>query len=577
MKRKLACALMMLGALLCAARPGDGRRTLHIFTTNDIHGHYFDSTYVGSSTQGSLLAVSRFINEKRAQYGRDNVILLDGGDFLQGDNAAYYHNYVDTQSPHIYALMAAYMGYDAVTVGNHDIEAGPAVYNRLKKELAMPLLAANAVDRESGKCHFQEYTILKRGGLRIAVIGLTNPNMRAWLDEDKLDGMDFIDPMNGFGQQLVDRVKAKEKPDAIIFVIHSGTGDGNGKVLESQGLDLVNNLKGVDLVVTAHDHNPLVVDNDVTDLINAGSHCNVVGHAALTFDIIKGKVAAKDMKVENINIDKGAIDTQMAEKYHSVYSKVQDFSTREIGRLEMELKTNDAFRGMNPYLNFVHSVCLEATGADICFAAPLKYNGSVQSGKVIYNDLFTIYPYENQLFVITMTGQEVKNYLEASYDGWINSVKGSGDEPLLKIVPKSDARTGQESWSFVNRSYNFDSASGINYTVDVTAPKGSRISISSMADGTAFDPQATYKVTTTSYRVNGGGGLMAAAGIPDADPRIIAKEKEIRDMVYDYFRAHGSVSTESISDPKVIGSWKFVPADVAEPLLDRDMERLFKR
>lgn len=575
MKKTLYASLALAFMLSCAGRPSDGLHTIHIYSTNDIHGHYFDSTYVGGNVQGSLLAVSEYINQRRAEFGRDNVILVDGGDFLQGDNAAYYHNFVDTDSPHVYAQMAERMGYDAVIVGNHDIEAGPAVYNRMKKELKMPLLAANAIDRSSGKCHFREYSVVKRQGLRIAIIGLTNPAMRTWLGEDKLDDMDFVDPMNGFAQQLVDKVRAKENPDALVLVIHSGTGNGDGSMLESQGLDLMQSLQGVDLVVCAHDHNPMTVDNDQTDLIDAGSHCNMVGHATLSIETKDGKVVSKDMKVETVGIDRHSIDKAMSEEFQATYDKVKQFSNMEIGTLEMELRTSEAFTGMNNYLNFVHSVCLEATGADICFAAPLKFDGHVSAGTVVYNDLFTIYPYENQLFVITMSGREVKDYLEAAYDGWINSVSGAKGETLLKIVPRSDARTGQQGWSFVNRSYNFDSASGINYSVDVTKPKGSRISISSLADGSAFSMDATYKVTTTSYRVNGGGGLMKAAGIPDAEPRIIAREKEIRDMVYDYFLAHGTVTPQLVAKPELIGRWEFVPQNIVAPLMQQDMQRLF--
>lgn len=566
---------MTLHATLLVAALISGLQQIHIYTTNDIHGHYFDSTYVGSNTQGSLLAVHKYIKERRAQYGEDNVILLDGGDFLQGDNAAYYHNFVDTKAPHIYALMADYMAYDAVTVGNHDIEAGPAVYNRMKKELKMPFLAANAVDKATGKCHFREYAIIRRQGLRIAVIGLTNPAMRTWLGEDKLDNMDFMDPMkDGWAQKLVDRIAAKEKPDATILMIHAGTGNGDGKLLESQGLDLMRSLRNVDLVVCAHDHRPAALDNEGTDLIDAGSHCNMVGHAVLSIDVKKGKTVAKTMTVETVKIDKEDVDREMAEKFHSVYAKVKEFSLKKIGSLEMDLRTNDAFRGMNDYLNFVHSVCLEATGADICFAAPLKFNGHVQKGDVVYNDLFTIYPYENQLFAITMTGQEVKDYLEASYDGWINSCTALGDGPLLKIAARPDPRTGSRNWSFVNRSYNFDSASGINYTVDVTKPFGQRISINTLADGRPFSLETTYKVTTTSYRINGGGGLMKAAGIEDAQPRIFLREKEIRDLVYDYFIVHGNVQPETVGNPSLIGSWKFIPEEIAGPMLEVDMLRI---
>lgn len=570
--------LTILAASLAAScTVKDGPRELHIYTTNDIHGHYFDSTYVSSDTQGSLLAVSEFINGERAKYGKDAVILLDDGDIFQGDNAAYYYNYIDTKSPHIYPLMAAYMGYDAVTVGNHDIETGPAVYYRMKKELKMPFLAANAIDGRTGKCKFQEYAVVRRQGLKIVIIGCTNPNMRAWLGEDKLDGMLFMDPMeDGWAQELVDRVRAKEKPDFVIFAIHSGSGNGDASVKENQGLALHSTLKGVDLVVSAHDHSPKVVDTDKTDFVNAGSHCKNVSHTTVNIDIRDGKVMSKDARVENIAIDKNCIDTVMAKTFRKQYLKVKEFSLQEIGFLEMELRTNDAFCGMNPYLNFVHTVCLEATGADICFAAPLRFNGYVRSGKVIYNDLFTIYPYENQLYVLQMTGSEIKDYLEHSYDGWINTVTLNGkDQRVLKIEQKADPRTGASRWSFVNRSYNFDSAAGINYTVDVTKPFGQRVEILSMADGSSFEPEACYKVTTTSYRASGGGGLMKAAGIDDTQPRILERRKEIRNIVYDYFMAHGNVGCNNVSNSELIGSWSFVPEGHAlGEMLAKDKELL---
>ena len=82
--------------------PRDGKYTFRILTTNDVHGCYFDSVYVGDRTKNSLLAVSYLVDSVRAATGGENVVLIDAGDCLQGDNAAYYFNYVDTVTPHLY-------------------------------------------------------------------------------------------------------------------------------------------------------------------------------------------------------------------------------------------------------------------------------------------------------------------------------------------------------------------------------------------------------------------------------------------------------------------------------------------
>ena len=158
MKRLLFILLLTVAA--CA--PKDGVYSFKVLATNDVHGRYFDSSYVDDGVRNSLISVSCYVDSVRTSSGRESVILLDVGDFLQGDNAAYYYNYVDTLSIHLYARMAEYMDYDAVIVGNHDIETGHGVYDRIKSQLRMPFLAANALRTDDGKPYFQEYTVLKR-------------------------------------------------------------------------------------------------------------------------------------------------------------------------------------------------------------------------------------------------------------------------------------------------------------------------------------------------------------------------------------------------------------------------------
>ena len=137
----------------------------------------------------------------------------------------------------------------------------------------------------------------------------------------------------------------------------------------------------------------------------------------------------------------------------------------------------------------------------------------------------------------------------------------------------------QSRWSFVNRSYNFDSAAGINYTVDVTKPFGERVAIASMADGSAFDLQKEYNVAMTSYRASGGGNLMKETGIDtdNIDERVTGRYPEIRNILYDYLMENGSIDPEVIGNPAVIGHWEFVPEKLVKPAMDRDMERLFRR
>ena len=464
-----------------------------------------------------------------------------------------------------------------MAVGNHDIETGHPVYDRLDREMKTPLLAANAIADASGKPYFQDYVILKRHGVKIAVLGFTNPNMKNWLSYTLWSGMKF-ESLIPLVQNDVDRVIEKEKPHLVIVAAHAGTGNGDGTQLENQGMDLFRSLKGVDFLICAHDHRPFVAQNDSICLINSGSHCRNVGSGTVTLEFVDGKCVSKTLEAGLIPVHKEKVDAEMKEVFFPDYEAVKEFTLRPVGELKVPLRTRDAYAGMSDYINLLHAVSLSVPEARLSLAAPLTFNGYVRPGTLLYNDLFTVYPFENQLYVVRMTGKEVIDCLEYSYAAWVNTVKGRGDEHILRIVNEPDPRTGQKRWSFVGRSYNFDSAGGLVYDVDVTKPAGSRITVKSLADGAPFSEDAEYNVAMTSYRASGGGGILReGAGIDtdSIDSRIVARYPEIRELVYDYLQEHGSIDPAVIGSPELIGEWHFIPEAIADRLMDKDMRLMF--
>lgn len=568
--------LILLALAVSSCAPKDGEYSFRVLTTNDVHGNYFDSQYIDDGVRNSLISAAWYVDSVRVASGKKNVILVDVGDFLQGENAAYYYNYVDTVSRHLHARMSEYMGYDAVVVGNHDIETGHKVYDRLRDQMSMPFLAANAIRTDNGEAYFQEYTVIRRHGLKIAVIGFTNYGIPGWLSPELWEGMEFRE-LIPHAQEVVDRVRCQEKPDVVVVAVHGGAGRPDYRYKENPGMALFGSLRGVDLLLCAHDHRPVVHDSDTIAMVNAGSHCRYLGQGIVNLTVKDGRVVSKSSDASLIPINPKNVDRKMKQTFAKDFEKVKEFTLRQVGELKIPLHTIDAYKGMSDYINLVHTLSLEASGAQISFAAPLTYDGSVKAGTLIYNDLFTIYPYENQLFVLNMTGEEVKNFLESSYKNWIYTYDPA-KPALLRIRNTSDPRTGQKGWSFIGRSYNFDSAGGINYEVDVTKPYGSRVRILSMADGTPFNEEATYTVAMTSYRANGGGGLLReGAGIEseELDERILARYPEIREMLYDFILEHKVIDAELIGNPDIIGSWKFVPTDIAEKALENDIRLLF--
>jgi predicted phosphodiesterase len=206
-------------------------------------------------------------------------------------------------------------------VGNHDIETGHPVYDRVIKQMETPFLAANALDAGTGKPYFQEYVLLKRHSLKIAVIGFTNPNIAGWLSPELWEEPEFRNLLP-YAQEVVDRVHAEAEPDVVIVAAHTGAGDGDGARLENQGLDLYKSLRGVDFVVCAHDHKPRVHQNDSICLINSGAHCRNLGHGAITLTVKDGKVVSKVLEGGLIPVDPAKADDVMRtveEKYLAVY------------------------------------------------------------------------------------------------------------------------------------------------------------------------------------------------------------------------------------------------------------------
>ena len=151
-----------------------------------------------------------------------------------------------------------FMGYDAGTVGNHDVEAGHSVYDRLVKEYNFPLLAANAVDIKTGKPYFKPYQIIEKDGIKIAVFGLVTPAIPNWLPEELYSGIEFRDMVET--AKIWMPVILKEKPDLVVGLFHSGWDRSESEI---QNQDPVNengsaavayNVPGFDIIFNGHDH-----------------------------------------------------------------------------------------------------------------------------------------------------------------------------------------------------------------------------------------------------------------------------------------------------------------------------------
>lgn len=542
-------------------------KSVSIIESTDIHGVILPYDFIeGEKLNSSMASSYDYIKMVRGKM--DATFLLDNGDNLQGQPEVYYYNFIDTLSPHFLSEVMNYMKYDAGTVGNHDIEAGHAVYDRMVKKDDFPLLAANAVDIATGKPYFKPYRIIEKDGIKIAVLGLVTPAIPNWLPSELYSGIEFKD-MVETARKWMPEIQS-EKPDLVVGLFHSGWDRGEAIIKQTNNLNengsaaVAYNVPGFDIIFTGHDHktaNEKFVNllGDTVLILNGGSRSEKLAEADIRFSShkIKGKLKKK-ISGQIINVSDYKPDSSFIRKFTPQYKTVYEYVNRVIGNSSATITSRDAYFGPSAIIDMVHSIQLEITGADISFTAPLSFDVKIDKGPVTVGDMFKLYRFENFLYTMSLSGEEVRKYLEYSYSGWLNTMKGP-DDLLLKLRIGKDGKpllTNGKAW-FKNQSYNFDSAAGINYTVDVSKPEGSRIIITGLTDGRPFEINKKYKVAVNSYRGNGGGGhFTEGAGISkdELSKRVISSTD--RDLRYYILK---SIEKKKTINPVPLNNWKIIP------------------
>ena len=575
--KRFVCIGIWLLCLLFTIEAQEKVVKLKIVQTSDIHGNYYPYNFITRQPwKGSLARVYSYVQKNRETY-KDNLILLDNGDILQGQPTTYYYNYIDTVSPHLCATMMNYMKYDAGNMGNHDVETGRSVFDRWTKTCEFPVLGANIIDISTGKTHLPPYKILKRDGVKIVILGMITPAIPAWLSENLWKGLCF-DDMEVTARKWMEIIREKEKPDLVIGLFHSGQEafKMSGKYNENASLSVAKNVPGFDVVLMGHDHareckKIMNVTGDSVLILDPASNGIVLSDVDITLKLKNGKVQSKEVNGMLVQTEDYEVSNEFMAKFAPEYEAVQNFVSKRIGTFTEAISTRPSFFGSSAFIDLIHSLQLDITGADISFTAPLSFDAEIKEGEVYVNDMFNLYKYENMLYVMTLSGKEIKDYLEESYYMWTNQMK-SPDDHLLWF--KQSRREGAEDRaSFQNFSFNFDSASGIIYTVNVTKPKGEKITIISMADGSPFRMDKIYKVALNSYRGNGGGELLTkGAGILQEKLKgriIFSTDKDLRYYLMNYIEKKGTMN------PVALNQWKFIPEDWTLPAAKRDYEYLF--
>lgn len=581
-----------------------GEINFTIVETTDIHGMIFPYNFITDREENTSMAhISSYIKKLKSE-GK-TVLLLDNGDTLQGQPTVYYYNFIATNKKHIWAEVLNYMNYDIITMGNHDIEAGHTVYDKIVKEIKAPVIVANLINEKTKEPYFKPYSIIKKSGIKIAVLGMIEPAIERQLPKILYEGIRAED-MIECAKKWIKIIKEKEKPDLIIGLFHSGanyTEDKEKYKNENASQLVAQEVDGFDIIFVGHDHQGWsgkgydeITKQKTKDVKSpSGKIVPIYGGvnaarliASVDVRMIYDKETKKwniDFKGELIEPSKFEADKEFLNRFNDYKDEIKIWVERDIGELNTKLTSDEAMFGDSYFLSFIHNLQFEIAKkelgekADISFAAPLSKAAVLNIGKVKVRDMFNLYPYENFFYVMRLTGKQIKDIMEYSYCRQFNRMTNINEH---LIYFKRDAsgnlifNNRYNSYDTLTQTYNYESFGGLNYIVDVRKGYGERVNIISMSDGSNFDLNKEYKIAINSYRGSGGGGHLTQGAkidlktLQNMDLVIKSTDKDLRFYMMKWFEEQ----TNSITVEK-LNNWKVIPEDYLKAGRERDYKLLY--
>lgn len=478
-------------------RAGADTTRLVVVATTDVHGQATGWDYaLERPFPGGLTRVATVVDSLRRLYG-DRVVLVDAGDLLQGNPLAEYLAH-EPRDPHpIISLMDA-MGYDAATPGNHDFDFGVPFLRRAAAGATFRYVSANVRVLPADTLMFPAFTTVRHGGLRVVIAGFTTPGVNLW-DRAQLSGAAHVVPIAEAAPPVL--AAMRRSGDVSIVLSHSGIAGSTYEVAgigaENDAAALARGPDAPDLVIVGHTHRELrdtVIGR--THFTQPKFHAQGVSVTHILLDRLpSGRWKVLRIAPDLITVAESEESRRTSSRVAAAHDDAIRWLAQPIGRAAGPFMGQFGRVEPTPLVNFIQSVQRARTGAQLSATPLFRSEAGFPQGEIRRGAVAAVYPYENTLMAIRVTGAQLRAYLEHSARYW--AMTPDGRLGVDRQVP----------------GYNFDMVSGVEYEVDPARPIGSRIRNLSYR-GRAVEPADTFSLALNSYRATGAGGYGMIAGAP---------------------------------------------------------------
>ncbi|MDE4908797.1 bifunctional metallophosphatase/5'-nucleotidase [Methanogenium marinum] len=508
--------------------------TIRILTTPDIHSHLFGMSDTDTGTRiGRIGALAETLGEEK-----DTTLYLFAGDLGEG---SFYHTYAGIPEVTAYSMA----GFDVAVPGNHAFDFSTGLFEEWATNASYPVICANLDFADTGlNDTVKDYIILDAGGAKVGIFGIITPQLEKIvpLGEDVI----LYDNTAEIGNSAVTSLK-EEGADIIIALTHQD---------RDEDISLAQSVPGIDLIIGGHDHlvwNETVTAGDGTDtlIVHAGKY----GEETDTVDITMFNGVVIGTAIERYEITEDMPDdeeitsfvTPYYEKYTESLSEGIGSTTVPLDVQKKTLRTGETNAG-----DFTMDTVREnVPGVDIALinSGTIRGDCIIPAGEISYLTLNEMFPYENLIVTVQMTGSEIKETLERSASALV--VTGDGCPGENRAPSGGFLQVSGVRFTINTKAETFC----IDYDTNTVNSAGERIEdlsvVTESGDVVPIGMDTTYTVAVNDYIAGGGDGYTNLEAI--SDERKFATEINLIDLVAGDIEENSPISPET--DGRILVLW----------------------